>query len=192
MTYLFDFDLTATFSAGMSTVIFTLLFIDFFDTIGTLISVANVAGKVDKNRKVKDIEKAMMADNVETIAGAFMGTTTVTSYVESGAGVKVGGGTGMTSLTIGVLFLACLFFSPLATSLPKEIDGAALLYLSVLFVRNIVDIEGDDIEESAPAILAMIAMPLTYSISNGIALAFISYALIRLFTGKFSRTSPAI
>ncbi|MAR25217.1 MAG: kynureninase [Euryarchaeota archaeon] len=127
-----------------------------------------------------------------TVAGAFMGTTTVTSYVESGAGVKAGGRTGMTSLVIGVLFLACLFFAPLATSLPKEIDGAALLYVAVLFVRNITDIEWDDIAESAPAVLAMIAMPLTYSISNGIALAFISYALIKVFTGKFSTTSPAI
>ena len=192
MTYLFDFDLTAAFTAGMSTVIFTLLFIDFFDTAGTLTSVANVAGKVDSKGKVEDIDKAMMADSVGTVAGAFMGTTTVTSYVESGAGVKAGGKTGMTSLTIGVLFLACLFFAPLATSLPKEIDGAALLYVSVLFVRNITDIEWDDIGESAPAVLAMISMPLTYSISNGIALAFISYALIRLFTGKFSNTSPAI
>ena len=192
MTYLFDFDLTAAFTAGMSTVIFTLLFIDFFDTAGTLTSVANVAGKVDRQGKVQDIDKAMMADSVGTVAGALMGTTTVTSYVESGAGVKAGGKTGMTSLTIGVLFLACLFFAPLATSLPKEIDGAALLYVSVLFVRNITDIEWDDIGESAPAVLAMISMPLTYSISNGIALAFISYALIRLFTGKFSSTSPAI
>ena len=192
MTYLFDFDLNAAFTAGMSTIIFTLLFIDFFDTTGTLTSVANVAGKIDSKGKIQDIDKAMMADSVGTVAGALMGTTTVTSYVESGAGVKAGGRTGMTSLTIGVLFLACLFLSPLATSLRKEIDGAALLYVSVLFVRNITDIEWDDIGESAPAVLAMIAMPLTYSISNGIALAFISYALIRLFTGKFSSPSPAI
>ena len=102
------------------------------------------------------------------------------------------GKTGMTSLVIGLLFLACIFFAPLATSLPKQIDGAALLFVSVLFVRNITDIEWDDIAESAPAILAMIAMPLTYSISNSIALAFVSYALIKLFTGKFSTTSPAI
>ncbi len=192
MTYLLDFDLTAAFTAGMSTVIFTLLFIDFFDTAGTLTSVANVAGKVDSKGRVQDINKAMMADSVGTVAGALMGTTTVTSYVESGAGVKAGGRTGMTSLVIGVLFLACLFFAPLATSLPKEIDGAALLYVAVLFVRNITDIEWNDIAESAPAVLAMIAMPLTYSISNGIALAFISYALIKIFTGKFSSTSPAI
>ena len=121
-----------------------------------------------------------------------MGTTTVTSYVESGAGVKAGGRTGMTSLVIGVLFLACLFFSPLATSLPKEIDGAALLYVAILFVRNITDIEWNDIAESGPAVVAMITMPLTYSISNGIALAFISYALIQIFTGKFGKTSSAI
>ena len=192
MSYLFDFDLGAAFTAGMSTVIFTLLFIDFFDTAGTLTSVANVAGKVGSNGKIKDIDKAMMADSVGTVAGALMGTTTVTSYVESGAGVKEGGRTGMTSVVIGVLFLACLFLSPLATSLPKEIDGAALLYVSVLFVRNITDIKWDDIAESAPAVLAMIAMPLTYSISNGIALSFIAYALIKIFTGKFSSTSPAI
>jgi AGZA family xanthine/uracil permease-like MFS transporter len=192
MTYLFEFDLTAAFTAGMSTVIFTLLFIDFFDTAGTLTSVANVAGKVDKQGKVKDINKAMLSDSVGTVAGALMGTTTVTSYVESGAGVKAGGRTGMTSLVIGVLFLACLFFSPLATSLPKEIDGAALLYVAILFVRNITNIEWDDIAESAPAVVAMITMPLTYSISNGIALAFISYALIKILTGKFTKTSPAI
>jgi AGZA family xanthine/uracil permease-like MFS transporter len=192
MTYLFEFDLTAAFTAGMSTVIFTLLFIDFFDTAGTLTSVANVAGKVDKQGKVKDINKAMLSDSVGTVAGALMGTTTVTSYVESGAGVKAGGRTGMTSLVIGVLFLACLFFAPLATSLPKEIDGAALLYVAILFVRNITNIEWDDIAESAPAVVAMITMPLTYSISNGIALAFISYALIKILTGKFTKTSPAI
>jgi len=192
MTYLLEFDLSAAFTAGMSTVIFTLLFIDFFDTAGTLTSVANVSGKVGKDGKVKDINKAMLSDSVGTVAGALMGTTTVTSYVESGAGVKAGGRTGMTSLVIGVLFLACLFFSPLATSLPKEIDGAALLYVAILFVRNIIDIEWDDIAESGPAVLAMITMPLTYSISNGIALAFISYALIKILTGKFGSTSPAI
>ena len=98
----------------------------------------------------------------------------------------------MTSLVIGVLFLLCLGFAPLATSLPKEIDGAALVYVAVLFVRNITDIEWDDISEAAPAVLAMIAMPLTYSISNGIALAFVSYALIKIFSGQAAKTSPAI
>ena len=191
MSYLFAFDLKAALTAGMSTVIFTLLFIDFFDTAGTLTSVANVAGKVDKKGRVQDIDKAMLSDSVSTVAGAMMGTSTVTTYVESAAGVKAGGKTGMTSLVIGILFLLCLFFSPLATSLPKEIDGAALIYIATLFVRNIVDIEWDDIAEAGPAVLAMIAMPFTYSISHGIALAFISYAAVKLCTGKLD-VSPAI
>ncbi len=191
MTYLFKFDLGAALSASMVTVIFTLFFIDFFDTAGTLTSVANVAGKIGKDGKIKDIGKAMLSDSVSTVAGAMMGTSTVTTYVESAAGVKAGGRTGMTSLVIGILFLLCLFFSPLATSLPKEIDGAALVYIATLFVRNIVDIEWDDIAESGPAVLAMIAMPFTYSISHGIALAFISYAAIKILSGKLD-INPAI
>ncbi len=196
MAYLFDafegFSTGKVFTASGITVIFTLFFIDFFDTAGTLTSVANVSGKVDSKGKVQDIEKAMLSDSVGTVAGSLLGTTTVTSYVESGAGVKAGGRTGMTSLVIGVLFLLCLGFAPLATSLPKEIDGAALVYVAVLFVRNIVDIDWKDISESAPAVLAMITMPLTYSISNGIALAFIAYALIKIFSGESAKTSPAI
>ena len=192
MTHLMTFDLGAALSASMVTVIFTLFFIDFFDTAGTLTSVANVAGKIGSDGKIKGIDKAMLSDSVSTVAGAVMGTSTVTTYVESAAGVKAGGRTGMTSLVIGLLFLLCLFFSPLATSLPKEIDAAALIYISTLFVRNITDIEWDDAAEAGPAVLAMIAMPFTYSISNGIALAFVSYAAIRIFTGKFGSTSPAI
>ena len=191
MTHLFAFDLGAALSASMVTVIFTLFFIDFFDTAGTLTSVANVSGKISKDGKIKDIDKAMLSDSVSTVAGALMGTSTVTTYVESAAGVKAGGRTGMVSLTIGVLFLLCLFFSPLATSLPKEIDAAALIYISTLFVRNIKDIEWEDIGEAGPAVLAMIAMPFTYSISNGIALAFISYAAIKICTGK-TNVNPAI
>jgi len=191
MTHLFTFDLGAAMSASMATVIFTLFFIDFFDTAGTLTSVANVSGKISRDGKIEDLDKAMLSDSVSTVAGALMGTSTVTTYVESAAGVKAGGRTGMTSLVIGVLFLLCLFFAPLATSLPKEIDGAALVYISTLFVRNIVDIDFDDIAEAGPAVLAMIAMPFTYSISHGIAIAFIAYALIKLFTGKLD-ISPAI
>ena len=191
MTYLFKFDLGAALSASMVTVVFTLFFIDFFDTAGTLTSVANVAGKIGKDGKIQDIDKAMLSDSASTVAGALMGTSTVTTYVESAAGVKAGGKTGMVSLVIGILFLLCLFFSPLATSLPKEIDGAALVYISTLFVRNIVDIEWDDIAEAGPAVLAMIAMPFTYSISHGIALAFISYAAVKILSGKFD-INPAI
>ncbi len=191
MTHLFAFDLGAALSASMVTVIFTLFFIDFFDTAGTLTSVANVSGKIRSNGEIEDVDKMMLSDSVSTVAGAVMGTTTVTTYVESAAGVKAGGRTGMTSLVIGLLFLLMLFFAPLATSLPKEIDAAALIYISTLFVRNIKDIEWDDIGEAGPAVLAMIAMPFTYSISNGIALAFVSYAAIKICTGK-TDVNPAI
>ena len=192
MTHLMTFDLGAALSASMVTVVFTLFFIDFFDTAGTLTSVANVSGKVGSDGKIKDIDKAMLSDSVSTVAGSILGTSTVTTYVESAAGVKAGGRTGMTSLVIGILFLGCLFFSPLATSLPKEVDAAALIYIATLFVRNITDISWDDAAEAGPAVLAMIAMPFTYSISNGIALAFVSYAAIKICTGKFNETSPAI
>jgi len=191
MTHLFAFDLGAALSASMVTVIFTLFFIDFFDTAGTLTSVANVSGKIGSNGKIEDVDKMMLSDSVSTVAGAVMGTSTVTTYVESAAGVKAGGRTGMTSLVIGLLFLGMLFFAPLATSLPKEIDAAALIYISTLFVRGIKDIEWDDIGEAGPAVLAMIAMPFTYSISNGIALAFVSYAAIKICTGK-TDVNPAI
>jgi len=192
MKHFLSFDLSAGLTAGMATVVFTLFFVDFFDTAGTLTSVANVAGKVDSDGKVKDIDKAMLSDSVGTVAGSLLGTTTVTSYIESGSGIKAGGKTGMTSLVIGLLFLSCLFFAPLATSLPKQIDGAALVYVAILFVRNITDIEWDDISESGPAVLAMITMPLTYSISYGIALAFLAYALIKIASGKIKTVKPAI
>jgi AGZA family xanthine/uracil permease-like MFS transporter len=176
----------------MMTVVFTLFFVDIFDSMGTLVSVANVAGKTDNKGKVKDIDKALLADSVATVAGAMVGTSTVTSYVESGAGVKEGGRTGMVPLVVGVLFIFCIFLSPLFLAIPKQVDGAALIFVALLFVKNIVDIDWKDISESAPAIICMLAMPLTYSISNGIALAFVGYALIKIFTGKFSSISPAM
>jgi AGZA family xanthine/uracil permease-like MFS transporter len=192
MTHLFDFNLSAIFSGAMMSVVFTLFFVDFFDTAGTLTSVANVAGKVDSQGRVEDIDKALLADSAGTVAGALLGTTTVTSYVESGSGVKEGGRTGMTSIVIGVLFLLMLFFSPLFLSIPKQIDAAVLIFVSILFLQNLKDIEWDDITESGPAALAAMTMAYTYNISHGIAVAFVAYALIKIFTGKIKGVSPAI
>jgi AGZA family xanthine/uracil permease-like MFS transporter len=192
MTHLLDFNLSAIFSGAMMSVIFTLFFVDFFDTAGTLTSVANVAGKVDAKGRVEDIDKALLADSAGTVAGALLGTTTVTSYVESGSGVKEGGRTGMTSIVIGVLFLSMLFFSPLFLSIPKQIDAAVLIFVSILFLQNLKDIEWDDITESGPAALAAMTMAYTYNISHGIAVAFVAYALIKIFTGRIKGVSPAI
>jgi len=192
ITHFFDFSLSAIFSGAMVSVVFTLFFVDFFDTAGTLTAVANVAGKVDKNGRVEDIDKALLSDSVGTVAGALLGTTTVTSYVESGSGVKEGGRTGMVSVVIGILFLSMIFFSPLFLSIPKQIDAAALIFISILFLQNLKDIEWNDIAESGPAVLAALTMAFTYNISHGIAVAFIAYALIKICTGKVDGVSPAI
>jgi len=192
ITHLFDFNLKAALSGAMVSVVFTLFFVDFFDTAGTLTSVANVAGKVDSKGRVEDIDKALLSDSVGTVAGALLGTTTVTSYVESGSGVKEGGRTGMTSIVIGVLFILMIFFSPLFLSIPKQIDAAVLIFIAVLFVQNIKDIDWNDIGESGPAVLAALTMAFTYSISHGIAVAFVAYALIKICTGKMEGVSPAI
>ena len=192
ITHFFDFSLSAIFSGAMVSVVFTLFFVDFFDTAGTLTAVANVAGKVDKNGRVEDIDKALLSDSVGTVAGALLGTTTVTSYVESGSGVKEGGRTGMVSVVVGLLFLSMIFFSPLFLSIPKQIDAAALIFISILFLANLKDIEWNDIAESGPAVLAALTMAFTYNISHGIAVAFIAYALIKICTGKVAGVSPAI
>jgi len=192
ITHLFDFNLSAVFSGAMVAVVFTLFFVDFFDTAGTLTSVANVAGKVDSKGKVEDIDKALLSDSVGTVAGALLGTTTVTSYVESGSGVKEGGRTGMTSIVIGILFISMIFFSPLFLSIPKQIDAAVLIFISILFLQQLKDIEWNDISESGPAALAALTMAFTYNISHGIAVAFVVYALIKVCTGKIEGVSPAI
>ena len=192
ITHFFDFNLDAVFSGAMVSVVFTLFFVDFFDTAGTLTSVANVAGKVDSKGRVEDIDKALLSDSVGTVAGALLGTTTVTSYIESGSGVKEGGRTGMTSIVIGILFLLMVFFSPLFLSIPKQIDAAVLIFISVLFLQQLKDIEWNDIAESGPAVLAALTMAFTYNISHGIAIAFVAYALIKVCTGKVQGVSPAI
>jgi len=192
ITHFFDFSLSAVLSGAMVSVVFTLFFVDFFDTAGTLTAVANVAGKVDSKGRVEDIDKALLSDSVGTVAGALLGTTTVTSYVESGSGVKEGGRTGMTSIVIGVLFILMIFFSPLFLSIPKQIDAAVLIFIAVLFIQNLKDIEWNDIAESGPAVLAALTMAFTYNISHGIAIAFVAYALIKICTGKVEGVSPAI
>lgn len=179
-----DFSLIAT--AGFIGTAFAFLFVDFFDTAGTLTSVANLTGKVNKNGEVEGIDKALLADSVATTAGALAGTSNTTSYIESGAGIKEGGKTGLTSVTVAILFLACLIFAPLAQSIPAFATAPALIFIATYFMRNIKDIDWDDVSEYAPAILAAIIMPLTYSIAYGIALGFIAYVVIKALSGKHS------
>ena len=179
-----DFSMIAT--AGFIGTAFAFLFVDFFDTAGTLTSVANLTGKVDKKTgEVAGIDRALLADSVATSAGALVGTSNTTSYIESGAGIKEGGKTGLTAVVVAILFGACLFFAPLAQSIPAFATAPALIFIATYFLRNIADIDWDDVTEYAPAVLAAVLMPLTFSIAHGIALGFIAYAVIKALSGKF-------
>ena len=173
-------------------VIFTILFVDFFDTAGTLTSVANLSGKIDKNGNVENIQKAVFSDSIATIVGSIFGTSNTTSYIESGAGIKEGGKTGLVAVSVGIFFLLCLFLAPLAKSIPAYATGAALVFIATFFCKNLVNIDGDDISEYSPALLAAFIMPLTFSISNGIALAFIVYVVAKAISGKMSDLNPAV
>ena len=177
-----DFSLIAT--SGFIGVVFAFLFVDFFDTAGTLTSVANMTGKVNKDGTVKDVHKAVLADSVATTVGALVGTSNTTSYIESGAGVKEGGRTGLTAVVVAVLFALCLFFAPLAQSIPAFATAPALVFIAAYFLKNIKDIDWDDVSEYAPAVLAAIIMPLTFSIAYGIALGFIAHVVIKFLSGK--------
>ena len=173
-------------------VVFTILFVDFFDTAGTLTSVANLSGKIDKDGNVENIQKAVFSDSIATIVGSIFGTSSTTSYIESGAGIKEGGKTGLVAVSVGIFFLLCLFLAPLAKSIPAYATGAALVFIATFFCKNLVNIDWDDISEYSPALLAAFIMPLTFSISNGIALAFIVYVVAKAISGKMSDLNPAV
>jgi len=177
-----DFSLIAT--AGFIGTAFAFLFVDFMDTAGTLTSVANLTGKVNKKGEVEGIDRALMADSVATTVGALAGTSNTTSYIESGAGVKEGGRTGLTAVVVAALFALCLVFAPLAQSIPAYATAPALVFIATYFLRNIKDIAWDDVTEYAPAVLAAIIMPLTFSIAYGIAIGFIAHVVIKALSGN--------
>jgi len=177
-----DFSLIAT--AGFIGTAFAFLFVDFMDTAGTLTSVANLTGKVNKKGEVEGIDRALMADSVATTVGALAGTSNTTSYIESGAGVKEGGRTGLTAVVVAGLFALCLIFAPLAQSIPAYATAPALVFIATYFLRNIKDIAWDDVTEYAPAVLAAIIMPLTFSIAYGIAIGFIAHVVIKALSGN--------
>ncbi len=187
-----QFDIAGAFSAAMIGIVFAFLFVDFFDTAGTLTSVANLAGKVDADGKVEGIGRAVISDSVATVAGAAFGTSNTTSYIESGAGIKEGGRTGLTAVTVAILFLLCLGFAPLAQSIPAYATGPALVFVATFFAKNLVDVNWEDATDYAPAMLAAILMPLTFSIANGIAIGFITYAIVKVATGRFQEANPAV
>jgi len=190
-SHAFQLDFSVLATAGFIGVAFAFLFVDFLDTAGTLTAVANLTGRINDDGEVSGIDRALLADSVATVVGAVAGTSNTTSYIESGAGIKEGGRTGLTAVTVAVLFAACLFLYPLALSVPSFATAPALIFIATYFLRNIKDIDWDDVSEYAPAVLAAIIMPLTYSIANGIAIGFIAYVLIKLLSFKFASLNIA-
>ncbi|MBS1156772.1 MAG: putative rane permease protein [Proteobacteria bacterium] len=185
-------DIAGAMNVGLLGVVFVFFFVDLFDTTGTLIGVSHRAGLLDKDGKLPRLKKALMADSVAIAAGAVMGTSSTTAYIESAAGTAVGGRTGLTSLVVAVLFLAALLFSPLAGSVPAFATAPALCYVAVLMARGLAEIEWDDLTESAPAVMTALAMPFTFSIADGIAFGFISYVAIKALAGRFKDLSIAV
>ena len=185
-------DLAGAFNVGLVTVVFAFLFVDLFDNTGTLIALAHRGGFMRPDGTVPRLNRALISDSAAAMIGAAVGTSTTTSYIESASGINAGGRTGLTALTVAVLFLLALFIAPLAGSIPSYATAPALLYVACLMTRGLVEIEWDDITESAPAVITAIAMPFTFSIAEGIAFGFISYTGIKLVAGKFSDIHPAV
>ena len=180
----FKADFTGVSIGNFLIVMFAFLFVDLFDTLGTLIGVATKADLLDENGKLPKIRGALLADAIATSAGAIFGTSTTTSYVESTAGVAAGGRTGLTAITTGLLFLVAIIFAPIFLTVPSFATAPALIMVGFYMMGSIVQINFEDLTDAIPAYLAIIAMPFTYSIAEGIAIGFISYTLINLFCGK--------
>jgi AGZA family xanthine/uracil permease-like MFS transporter len=166
-------------------IVFTFFFVDFFDTAGTLVGVGQAGGFLDENGDFPDIDKPLMADAVGTTIGGMLGTSTVTTYIESATGVEEGGRTGLTALVIAILFLASLVVVPLAAAIPQYASHIALVVVAVLLMRNVVDIQWDNFSHSVPAALTIIVMPFTYSIAYGIAAGIVSYPIVKTAQGEF-------
>lgn len=180
-----ELDIRGAMEIGMLSVIFAFLFVDLFDTSGTLIGVAQRANLVEPDGKLPRLGRALMADSTATMAGAAMGTSTTTSYIESAAGTAAGGRTGLTACVVALLFLVSLFFSPLAGAVPAFATAPALLFVAVLMTGGLVQVDWEDLTVAAPVVITAITMPLTFSIANGIALGFISWTLIKLLAGRW-------
>lgn len=185
-------DIAGAFNVGMITVILSLLLVDLFDTAGTLVAIVTRSNLLDADGKLPRLRNALLADSSATVAGAVAGTSSTTSFIESAAGVEAGGRTGLTAVVIALLFGLCLLFAPLAQSMPAYASAAALLFVACVMARGLADIDWDDVTEAAPAVITALAMPLAYSIADGIGVGFISYAVIKLASGRPGECPAAV
>lgn len=185
-------DIAGALDVGMISVIFAFLFVVLFDTSGTLIGVTKKAGLMKNDGEIPNLGKALFADSTSAVAGAVLGTSSVTSYVESTAGVSVGGRTGLTAVVTGLLFLLALFFAPLAGMIPAYATSGAIFYVSVLMLFTLREIDWDDLTESSPVAVVLLLTPLTFSIADGIALGFITYTIGKVVSGRYKEVSIAV
>ncbi len=185
-------DVVAAFDAAFFGIVLAFLFTDVFDTSGTLIAVAREGGMLDRAGNLPRLRRAVIVDSGASVAGAVLGTSSVTSYIESAAGVKAGGRTGLTAVTVSALFLLTLFLSPLAATIPSFAAAAALLFVASVMIRNMTGIDWSDATEYVPAVVLAITIPFSFSIAHGIAAGFITYTAIKLLSGRFSEIRPAV
>lgn len=189
---LLQLDVAGALDAALITVIFTFLFVDLFDTAGTLVGVSYRAGLLDRRGRLPRLSRALIADSSATVVGSLLGTSPTTSYIESAAGTNVGGRTGLTAVVVALLFLACLVLAPLAKTVPSYATAPALLFVACLMARGLAEIDWEDVTEYGPAVITALAMPLTFSIADAIGIGFITYTVTKLLSGKLASTSPAV
>jgi AGZA family xanthine/uracil permease-like MFS transporter len=185
-------DVAGALSLGLIAVVFAFLFVDLFDNAGTLIGLAHRAGFLDKEGKLPRIRQALVTDSVAAMGGAALGTSTTTSYIESAAGIKEGGRTGLTAVVVAACFLLALFLAPLATTVPAYATAPALFFVACLMARGLAELDWEDVTEYAPGVVTAVSMPLTFSIAHGIAFGFISYAAIKIAADKYKDVSPVV
>jgi AGZA family xanthine/uracil permease-like MFS transporter len=189
---LLKMDVAKALEIGLIAIVFTFFFVDVFDNTGTLVAVAHKAGLIGPDGKLPRINRALTVDSTAAMAGAVVGTSTTTSYIESAAGVNAGGRTGLVAVTVAVLFLLALFFAPLAGSIPAFATAPALFYVACLMMSAVKEIDFQDATEYVPAVVTIVSMPLTFSIAHGLAFGFIAYAGIKLLAGRFAELNAAV
>ncbi len=185
-------DVRGAAKIGLLDVVFVFLFVDLFDTIGSLMGLGRQAGYLTPDGKMPRVNRALFADAIATIAGSIFGTSTVVTYIESSTGVSEGGRTGLTAVVVAILFMLAVFFSPIAGAIPPFATAPALIIVGALMIGAVTDINWEDLNEEIPAFLTMLAMPLTFSIANGLALGFIFYPLLKVLTGRWREASPLV
>jgi AGZA family xanthine/uracil permease-like MFS transporter len=186
---LLKLDILGALDIGLVTIVFAFFFVGLFDNTGTLVGVAYRAGLVDRSGRIPRLGRAFIADSIATIAGAVLGTSNITSYIESAAGVRAGGRTGLVGVVVAALFLLSLFLAPLAGTVPSYATAPALFYVACLMARGLAEVDWEDVTEYAPAVVTAITMPLTFSIANGIAFGLIAYAAVKLLAGRMPKPS---